>query len=121
MYDAISIEYSFTHANKGKIGHRGEPWDADTWRHGSHKIIGKALIATAKSFEARRKQIPWNPAEQEPGHIGVRLHIAIEGLRKTGEEMAAKKDDVREREDYHWIIVGQLVSMVDCLLQKHGV
>ncbi len=115
-YDAVSIENSFARLTGTQIGARGKAHDADFFRSGNLKSIGKALINGADAMEKRLKAIKFEPEDYENGGIKTRLDSYINRLRRLATHMTALK--TKEPEDYHWEIVGCLIGTIDALLSK---
>ncbi len=118
MYDAVQIEYAFAHLLQKPIGARGGLHDADVFRHGSVKELGKLLDATAEHLSRRISIIQFAPIECEAGGAKAQIQGSLLGLKGIAKEMMQEQDtdENRESEDYHWLIVGDLVQTIASLL-----
>jgi len=118
MYDAVSIEYAFAHLLEKPIGARGGVHDADVFRYGSVKGLGQLLDATADHLSKRISRIQFAPIESQAGGAKAQLEASIRGLKAIAKEMMQKQDadKNRESEDYHWLIIGDLVQTIASLL-----
>jgi hypothetical protein len=111
-YPAVEIENTFAKFLGDRIGDRGLSHDADVFRGGHVKTIGKALNRLASQLERRVNNLP--------GGLPSASSI-VNSLRGVASEMEAQPETVKERYDYHWMIVADLVQALDALLEKNGV
>lgn len=123
-FDAVSIEHAFAKLVGSPIGSRGTSHDADTFRGGNVKSLGAALQEATDALEARVKALPpFTAAENQNGAPKARLDVAIGRLKAQAAAMS-KSTAAPQREDYHWELIGCLVSTIDALLdsmQRRGV
>lgn len=117
-FDAVEIEYAFARILGRQIGLRGGPNDADVFRHGDIKSLGKLLKKTADAIENRVKNLSFTSQDSEPGKCKTIIDISIKSLRNIADVMV--KEDDREPDQYHWIIIGRLLNIINGLLEKHG-
>lgn len=115
-FDAISIEYAFAFFLGKEIGDRGGLHDADVFRNGEYKDYGQLLVKMAQHLEKRVARLSFAESAIQPGGAKARLDGAIKDLKEVGEIL--KKQKGGEQYDYHWIIVGSLVSVIDSLLKQ---
>lgn len=113
-FDATSIEYSFARIFGHRLGQRGESNDADVFRSGNISDLGDNLINFCDHLEARLKQHYFHPDEGLAGGAKARLDVALEELREVAKEM--QKSSEKEPQDYHWLIIGSMVSIISSLL-----
>ena len=114
-FDAVSIEYAFARLLGDDIGARGTCHDADFFRSGNLKQIAKALEKAADSIEFKVNSFTFDASEIEPGGAKARLGVAIGRIRKIASKMSSSKES--EPNDYHWEIIGCLISTVSALLE----
>ncbi len=114
-FDAVSIEYAFARLLGSEIGARGTDHDADVFRGGRRKNLAVALSKAADAIESRVGALTFAPTDSEAGGIKARLTVAIGRLRRIAATMAASGD--AEPSDYHWEIIGCLVSTTTALLE----
>lgn len=114
-FDAVSIEHAFAKLVGSEIGGRGTNHDADVFRGGNLKDLSVALNEAAEAIESRMNALPFSPSDSEPGGTKARLSVAAARLKRTAEAMASSKGS--EPSDYHWEIVGCLVSTIAALLE----
>jgi hypothetical protein len=114
VFDAVNIEYAFAYFLEKRIGGRGGMHDADVFRGGEYKELGELLEVFARHFTTRVARIQFAPEESEGGGAKARLDVAIESLATIGAEL--KKRQGQEPEDFHWDIIGDLVSGLAALL-----
>lgn len=115
-FDAVSIEHAFAKLVGNPTGARGTSHDADVFRGGNPRSLAKALSDAADALEERIKSIQFAPADMEPGGAKARIDVAISRLRKIASTMSMSV--TVSRENYHWEIVGCLVSTIAALLEK---
>lgn len=114
-FEAVDIEYAFARLNGNEIGGRGTEYDADVFRGGKIKDVSVALIKAVEVIDSRVNALPFVPSDSEPGGIKARLSVANERLRRLATAMSAFQ--ASEPNDYHWAIVGCLVSTIAALLE----
>lgn len=115
-FDAVSIEHAFAQLIGNTIGGRGTVHDADVFRSGNPSHLAKAIEAAADALEAKANKKAYTAADTQPGGVKAKIDVAISRLRKVAGTMSTSK--TIEREDYHWEIVGALVTTVAALLDK---
>lgn len=115
-FDATSIEYAFAKLIGNPTGARGTSHDADVFRSGNPKSLAKALSDAADALEEKVKSVQFALADTEPGGAKARIDVAISRLHKIADGMS--KSATVSREDYHWEIIGCLVSTIAALLEK---
>ena len=104
-YDAVRIESAF----RKLIGTSSTGIQriyAGVFRDGEPNELSRALLEAAKAIEKRVNNISNINNEM--------INIAVDGLKKTADEMKLQKD--KEPYDYHWVIIGNLVSVIDILI-----
>lgn len=114
QFDAVRIEYAFAFFFEKGIGKRGGLHDADVFRAGEYKELGKLLEVFAQHFAKRVERVQFAPEESQNGGAKARLSIAIESLAEMGATL--KKHKGREPEDFHWAIIGDLIGSLAALL-----
>ena len=115
-FDAVSIEYAFARLNGDLIGGRGTSHDADVFRGGNPASLSEALSEAIDAIEERASVINFTPEDSEPGGSKARLDVAINRLRGIAKTMSQSK--TAEPQDYHWEIIGCLISTITSLLEK---
>jgi hypothetical protein len=115
-FDATSIEYAFAKLIGNPTGARGTSHDADVFRGGNSKSLAIALSDAADALEEKVKSVQFAAADTEPGGAKARIDVAISRLHKIADNMS--KSATVSREDYHWEIIGCLVSTIAALLEK---
>lgn len=115
-FDAVSIEYAFANLIGNPIGARGTSHDADVFRGGEAKSLSFALSEAIDALEAKVNALKFDPEESQPGGTKARLDVAIDRLKRIAETMSKSKAVAGE--DYHWEIIGCLVSTIAALLVK---
>lgn len=118
-YNAVGIEYSFAFLLGLKIGVRGRINDADVFRIGSVKKLGKLIEATASSLQERCNKIKFSAEEVRDGDNKPKTFVAIKGLKDIAKEMKNSRD--KEPDDYHWLIIGELIQIIDSILRHHKI
>jgi hypothetical protein len=116
-FDAVSIEYAFARLVGNPIGGRGTSHDADVFRSGKPTSLAEALSEAIDAIEERANSIDFAPEDSDPGGSKTRLEVAISHLRKTSEAMSQSK--TAEPQDYHWAIIGCLISIITSLFEKN--
>lgn len=115
-FDAVDIECSFARLIGSPVGARGTLHDADVFRGGNPKSLSKALIKAIDAIEKRSKFVRFSAESSEEGGSKARLDVAISRLRAIAKTMS--KSTSPEFNDYHWEIVGCLISVITSLLEK---
>ena len=115
-FDAVSIEYAFARLNGAPIGGRGTSHDADVFRGGNPVSLSEALSEAIDAIEERVGVIDFTPEDLEPGGSKARLDVAISRLRVIAKTMSLSR--LAEPQDYHWEIIGCLISTITSLLEK---
>lgn len=113
MFDAVSIEYAFAKMVGDEIGARGTDHDADTFRSGRPKNLAKALRGMVDALDTRFNKLSLPEQLMQSGECGARLSVAISRLGRFADQLAERKND--EPDDYHWEIIGSLVSVIAAL------
>jgi hypothetical protein len=114
-FDAVDIEYAFATMVGSSIGARGTDHDADVFRAGDPKELAKALKNAVNALRERVGAISFDLSESDAGEAKARLDVAINRLEDLSDDLASQKD--KEPFDYHWEIIGALISMVASLLE----
>jgi hypothetical protein len=117
MFDAHTIEGSFKYFFGSTGTTRGGPYDADLLREGNPKELGALVEMLAARLEERIAGLDFAAFEEGGGRNvpKVTLEGAARSLKAIAADMKKRKD--KEHEDYHWEIIGDLVSTVAALLQ----
>ncbi len=89
--------------------------DADVFRSGNINEISAALTTAIEAIDLRVNDLHFSPSDSEPSGIKARLSVAIERLRKL--TIAMSSFNTSEPNDYHWAIVGCLISTITALLE----
>ena len=113
-YNAIGIETAFGIFMQQRNRQRGLPHDADVFRAGDVRALGEIIERFADHFQQRAAGIPW-PSTAD-GTLGARVQSSIDSLRSLATEM--KASSAKEPQDYHWLIVGDLVLVIAALLDQ---
>jgi hypothetical protein len=116
-FDAVGIEHSFAIFMQEKIGERGHAHDAEVFRAGEVRQLGQVIERLANHLQLRVDRVLLGDAAKEKP--GARLSGAIEGLRTIARDM--KNSESKEPEDYHWLVVGELVLAIAAILDHNGV
>ncbi len=116
-YNAVGTEHAFAVFMQQRVGQRGLPHDADVFRSGDVRALGKVIEEFADHFMQRATGIQW--ATTANGTPGARVQSAIQSLRSLATDMKASQ--AKEPQDYHWLIVGELVLAIAALLDQLGV
>lgn len=115
-FDAVSIENAFARLIGNPIGRRGTPHDADIFRGGNPAHLSEALDNAIDTLEAKVNSKTFTIADSQPGGAKTLIDGAISRLRKISAVLA--NSSAVEREDYHWEIIGSLISIVAILLER---
>lgn len=115
-YNAVGTEHAFAAFMQQRIGARGLPHDADVFRSGDICALGEVIEHFADHFQQRAAGIQW--ASTADGTPGARVQAAIQSLRSLATRMKASR--AKEPEDYHWLIVADLVLVTAALLEHIG-
>src|SRR5882757_4840114 len=113
-FPAEGIEHSFATFLGHPVGQRGKSFDADAFRNGNTNKLSKVVEETVARLSYRVNLIRFSEDESEPGGAKARIEAAISQLRDVTEQM--KTSTQREPEDYHWIIISELLCIVGSLL-----
>jgi len=114
MFDAVKIEHQFAMLLGEELGRRGGLNDADIFRNGDLEKIGRLIQKSVEILEVRINRIEFQPSERELGGTLARLKAGIDSLKNLGKMMESKEEI--EKNDYHWLIVGDLVMTIAGLL-----
>ena len=123
-FDATKPEYAFARMLGIGIGVRGGVNDADVFRAGNTKELGKLMQATCVALRERVEAIPFSEADKSPStqnaEAGCKVFIdhSINALERLAVDMA--KSNEREQSDYHWLLIADLLSIIDSLMKKMG-
>lgn len=115
-FDAVSIEHAFAKLVGNSTGARGTSHDADVFRDGNPKSLAKALTDATNALEEKIKSIQFTVTDTEPGGAKAQIDVAISRLQKIANIMEASA--TVSREDFHWEIIGCLISTIAALLEK---
>lgn len=112
-YDAVGqIEYAFGALFANKAGDRRTSHDADVFRNGDPESLKGLVGDLANALEYRMTSfLAFSPEDNESGGTQARITAAINNLRRLPEKIT--KD---EPEDYHWLLIGNLVWVIASLL-----
>ena len=112
-YNATGTENDFAIFFGAPDGKRGRAWDADNFRGGDYKKLGRLIIETADRLKVRADALVFEPDDAEGGGMSARLYTAIKTLIGIGRDLA--DDSGKEPDDYHWLIVSELISVITVL------
>ncbi len=121
-FDATKPEYAFARILGKRIGARGGLNDADVFRGGDIKDLGKLMQATCRALRKRINAIHFSNADKsistKNAEAGCKVFIdsSIEGLERLANDMITATE--QEREDYHWLIIADLIIIIDTLMKK---
>lgn len=115
-FDAVSIEHAFAKLIGNPTGARGTSHDADVFRGGNPQSLASALSDAVNALEVQVEAIQFAASDAEPGGAKARIDVAISRLRKISCTMANSSQVIRE--DYHWEIIGCLISTIAALMEK---
>lgn len=115
-YHAVGIEYAMAILFGDPLGQRGMDHDADVFRHSDTSELSKVVFRIADTIESRIKNLQF--ANDENGSPKKRLETVATSLRGIAEAMSNSKEE--ETQDYHWLIIGELVLTVASLLDNAG-
>ena len=109
----VNIELAF----KMLVGRDNDTLDgyihADVFRHGDSEQLGLLLQKTADVLGDRMVKIEFESWEYGAGQPRMRLGMAINNLRLIGQ--AIEIIEKHEPEDYHWNIIGMLITIIGIL------
>lgn len=100
------------------VGLRGRPWDAVVWRIGSLPRIAEAIEEVVSCFNSRLAGIEFPAEMKEHGMPYTRIMIGLEGLQSLASMLKQISKDPGEQNDYHWMLIGDFVMIVDGLLTR---
>jgi SNF2 family DNA or RNA helicase len=106
MYNAYSIEVAVRNLCQHADSQRGKFYDADVFRSGNPNELKEFL---EKLSQVLKDRISPDLSEEQKAW----LNSAINSIHN-----AKSRITQQEQEDYHWLIVGQLISIINLLLQK---
>jgi hypothetical protein len=106
MYNATGIEHQLAIFLEKEIGARGGAHDADIFRSGNPKDLAKVVELIGKKLKERAARIEVSDEDKENGGNAPRLTMTGDSLLRIADQIKERSD--REREDYHWLIVGDL-------------
>lgn len=115
-YNAVGIEHAFAMFMQQGVGERGLPHDADAFRMGEVKSLAEVIDRLADQLEARSHLIKFS--SNENGSPQAKIRVAVKSLHSLATAM--KTSGAEEPQDYHWLIVGDLVLAIDALLKQLG-
>lgn len=96
------------------IADRTTNHDSSVFESGSYKSLGRVLEDFCQHLEERLAAHNFHPDEMRDGGAGVRIRSAIKSLRSMAAGMKKSKDS--EPEDWHWVIIGDLVFIIASIL-----
>jgi hypothetical protein len=109
----VNIELTF----KMLVGRDNDTLDgyihADVFRHGDSEQLALLLQKTADVLTDRMVNTEFESWEYEAGQPKMRLGMAINNLRLIGQAIEIIKK--QEPEDYHWNIIGMLITIIGSL------
>ena len=114
IYDAVGIEYAFARIVGNEIGARGTECDADVFRAGRPSNLSEALSSAIDAIENRISDINFTNEDHESGGIAAQLEVAMKRLSDIADQMT--KMSQSEPNDYHWVIVASLLTVINTLL-----
>jgi hypothetical protein len=106
MYDAYSIEVTIRNLCQDTDSQRGRFYDADVFRCGNPDELKEFL---EKLSQAIKDRISLNLPDSQKEF----LVSAIDGIK--GAKLWITQT---EPEDYHWLVIAGLVSIINLLIQK---
>ena len=109
VYDAHGIEITVKHLCQHVGSPRGGFYDADVIRCGEPNDLKQFLEKLSHVIKERISPILQTDEERESLDIATK-RICRAKLRITQQE----------REDYHWLVVGGLVEIINILLQRES-
>lgn len=112
-YNAAGIEHAFARFFNKPITQHGESYDSEIFQMGNVSDLGDNLSNFCDHLESRLVKHSFHPDEEIPGGSKAQLDSAIKQLRDLATKMQKSKDE--EPYDYHWLIVGSLVSIIASL------
>lgn len=123
LYDVMKIMNTFNKFLEKDTNHIS-PCSTDPYvfRGGDAKELGELLEATATALKKKMNNIPFVPYDQKLLEKSVetefkkRFDHSIESLYFTANAM--KESGEEEPEDYHWLIIADLIDIIDVLLKK---
>jgi hypothetical protein len=107
MYDAYAIEVAVRNLCQHTDSARGEFYDADVFRCGNPDDLEKFLEKFSQVLKDRISPVLSDEKQKEY-------------LNTVTDSICSAKSRItqQEGEDYHWLIVGNLVSIINLLIQK---
>ena len=114
MFNAVLVEYAFTRLFGDCPGERREIYDADLFRCGDPKGLGRLIQLTSKWLGERLDAIAFAPEESLTAGARTRLDVAIERLERHGDEM--RQSMPTNPEDIHWYVIADLLDCITALL-----
>ncbi len=114
MFEAVNVAYAFTRLFGDQPGKRREIYDADLFRSGDPKALGRLIQLTSRWLQERLDAIPFAPEESHRAGAKTRLDLAIKRLERHGAEM--RQSMPTNREDIRWSVIGDLVDCITALL-----
>jgi hypothetical protein len=114
MFHAVIAEYAFAWLIGDRVVERRELYDADLFRSGDPKGLGRLIQLTSRWLLERLDAIPFAPEESLNAGAKTRLLVAIQRLEWHGEEM--RKSMPTNREDIRWSVIGDLLNCITALL-----
>lgn len=85
---------------------RGGAHDADIFRMGDPKDLAKIVELIGSKLNERAARVEFTDDEKENGGNAPRLETAGDSLIRIAEQIKQRSES--EREDYHWLIIGDL-------------
>jgi hypothetical protein len=114
MFEAVLIERAFARLFGDRMDERRDIYDADVFRGGDPKALGRLVQLAARWLMERLDTIPFTPEECLRAGARTRLDLGIECLDRHGAEM--REVMPTNREDIRWSVIGDLVAIIVALL-----
>jgi len=114
MYNATGIEHALAVFLEKEVGMRGGVHDADKFRSGNPKDLAKVVERIGSKLNERSARIDFSEEEKENGGNAPRLLTSGDSLIRLAETIKQRSE--KEREDYHWLIVGDLCMALGAAL-----
>jgi hypothetical protein len=107
MFDAWGIEKAVENLCKHTGSTRGKFYGADVFRGGNEGDLKKFLEKLSQTIKDRvTPALPSDTDRKELNSVADRICATKSRIEKS------------EREDYHWLIVGDLVRVINLLIEQ---
>lgn len=116
-YNAVGIEYAMAILFGDRIGERGLAHDADVFRDSTTAELAVVIRRIADTIETRTQNIQFK--EDGNGSPKKRIGTVATSLRNIAEAMENSNEE--EVQDYHWLIIAELILTIASLLDEAGV